>query len=193
MTVRASHAWPTNGHLIADVARLGYLRADDLVLDMTYGKGVWWQEWRPDALFTLPAGVDFRATGYPPDTFDVVALDPPYKLNGRPDPAVDARYGVHVPATRSERHALMANGLLEAATVTVPRGVVLFKCQDQVNGGQIRWQTRMFTELGEAYGLELVDRFDLTGQHRPQPMEGRRQQHAHGRPSTLLVFRKERA
>lgn len=32
MTVLASHSWPTNGHLIADVAKLGYIKSDDLVL-----------------------------------------------------------------------------------------------------------------------------------------------------------------
>lgn len=37
--VLAFDKYPTNGHLIAAVARLGHLRPDDLVLDASYGEG----------------------------------------------------------------------------------------------------------------------------------------------------------
>jgi hypothetical protein len=157
-----------------DVAKLGYIKPDDLVLDMTYGEGVWWKVWRPDVLVALAPGVDFRATGYPDGMFDVVTDDAPYKLNGKPDPKVDARYGVHVRASMEDRHQLMAESLTEAARVVRPGGFVLFKCQDQVCLFKLRDQTRIFANLGEALGLTVEDRFDMTGQHRPQPVFGRR-------------------
>lgn len=193
--VLAAHTWANNAAMIADVAQLGYL--DGHVLDASYGLGRFWTRWKPEQ-FTAhdidpakaPDGpADFRALDYPDAHFDAVVLDGPYKLNGTPTEAIDAPYGVHVPATRDERMALCVAGIVECARVA--RTHLLVKCQDQVNGGKVRWQTRIFADIGEECGFRLVDRFDLLGKHRPQPMEGRRQEHAHGRPSTLLVFRRE--
>lgn len=188
--VLASSDWKTNGHLIADVARLGYIRPDDAVCDLTYGRGTWWKVWRPDVLVTLDDEVDFRSTGFADDVFDVVTFDPPYKLNGRPDPKIDERYGVHERASTAERLDLMREGLHEAARITKSGGYVLAKCQDQVVSGAIVWQTHILHQAAHMVGMDQVDRFDMTGQHRKQPMEGRTQRHAHGRPSTLLVFQK---
>jgi hypothetical protein len=121
--------------------------------------------------------------------FDTIAFDPPYKLNGTPDPTNDARYGTHVVSTWQDRHALIEAGIAPLATRLNPGGCLLLKCQDQVCSGRVRWQTMIFTERAEDCGLHLVDRFDMTGHARPQPMNGRVQRTAHGRPSTLLIFR----
>lgn len=196
--VVACAEWPNNGHLIADLARLGYLRAEERVLDVTYGYGVWWSEWRPPRLTAhdadpekAPDGpLDFRSLPYPRGMFDVVAFDPPYKLNGTPDPTpggTDERFGVDEAATVAERMALIFDGLTEAARVAKRRGLLLVKCQDQVVSGAVRWQTDEITAHADDLGFDKVDRFDLLGGGRPQP-SGRRQVHAHGRPSTLLVF-----
>jgi len=193
--VRSAHTWPTNGHLIADVARIGYLRSSDRVLDPTYGLGVWWSCWRPDRLTAhdlepgkAPDGAqDFRDLPYPRASFDAVTFDPPYKLNGTPDEATDGRYGVDQPATVPERMALIFDGMTEAARVLTRRGALFVKVQDQVVSGAVYWQTDEVTAHAEALGFGKVDRFDLLGGGRPQPA-GRAQQHAYGRPSTLLVF-----
>ena len=47
--VLAAGDWPSNADLIADVARL-YIRDDDRVMDVTYGRGTWWQRFRPPGL-----------------------------------------------------------------------------------------------------------------------------------------------
>ena len=197
--VLAAHPWPTNGHLIEDVARIGYLDEDWLTLDPTYGHGVFWSRWRPGFGNLIvsdldpdknPTGnsVDFRDLPYPDSRFDAVVFDPPYKLNGTPDEKTDKRYGVHVPTTWQERMALILDGATECARVT--RDVLLVKVQDQVCSGKIRWQTLEVTDrLESGGGMELVDRFDMLGAGRTQPA-GRQQRHAYGRPSTLLVFRK---
>jgi hypothetical protein len=191
VTVLAAHRWTTNGHLIADVATL-YLCETDVVIDATYGRGRWWTVHRPANLVAHDLhtvdGVDFRRLPEADGSADVVALDPPYKLNGTPALGdFDNAYGVDVVATWQGRHRLIRDGITEAARVT--RRLVLLKCQDQVCSGAIRWQTREFVDHAESVGLELIDRFDLLGGGRPQPT-GRRQVHAHGRPSTLLVLRK---
>lgn len=209
MTVLAAHNWKSNAELIADVAKLGYINKHDVVLDPTFGRGRWWTKWRPivlygtdirnplhnpcpywiDCVLHLQGGIDFRNLPHEDDTFDVVAFDPPYKLNGTPStPDFDDRYGVHEPTSWQDRHGLIRDGIAECERVLRPGGRLLLKCQDQVCSGKVRWQTREFADFAErCRGLELVDRFDMLGTHRPQP-EGRRQVHAHGRPSTLLVF-----
>lgn len=82
--VLGAHRWPSNAALIADVARLGYL--DGTVLDVTYGRGLWWTEFRPARLIGLDADRrkardvrgDFRALPFPDGSVDTVAYDPAY-------------------------------------------------------------------------------------------------------------------
>lgn len=198
MTVRAWNDWPTNADLIADVAKLGWLRDDDRVLDCTYGLGVFWKKWRPRRFVgcdidvdksPLGRSVDFTDLPWRDRFFDAVVFDPPYKLNGTPDGAVDGRYGVHEVATWQDRMGLIGAGARECARVSGDR--LLVKCQDQVSSGQVRWQTDYVTDVIQGLGgWRKVDRFDMTGTARPQP-EGRKQKHAHDRPSTLLVFQRK--
>lgn len=54
--------------------------------------------------------------------------------------------------------------------------------------GAVRWQTIEFAGAGVALGLRLVDALYVSAR-RAQP-SGRRQVHAHGRPSAALVFRR---
>lgn len=196
MTIPAAHAWKSNAEMIADVARLGYLKGH--VMDCTYGQGVFWKVYRPEKLTTHDLkldGVDFRTLHHPDGMFDASVIDGPYKLNGTGS-APDVRYGVDLYTSWQGRHQLIREGMAECARVTARRGYVLVKCQAQVCGGAVRWQDREFADHGESLGLTLVDRFDLLGKGRKQPPRTRKdgkpsvQQHAHGRPSTLLVFRK---
>jgi SAM-dependent methyltransferase len=191
-TILAAQAWATNAELIADCARLGYLTGR--VLDPTYGRGKWWTAWCPDGLVAHDLktdGVDFRHLPHPDESFDAIAFDPPYKLNGTPTDKVDAPYGVDVVDTRDGRHQLIRDGITECKRVLALDGHLLVKCQDQVNGGKVRWQTHEFTGHAQTLGLRLVDAFLILG-HREQPA-GTRQVHARRNYSTLLVFRKAKA
>lgn len=189
--VPAAHAWPTNAHLIADVHRLGYIDDDDLTVDATYGRGRFWTRWRPARLIAHDLsidGVDLRQLPEADGSVDVEALDPPYRLNGTPDRGeFDGRYGIATPTRWQDRVELMHAGIAEAHRVLRPGGRLLYKCQDQVASGQVRWLTHDLTNTAQRLGFTLVDRFDMLTRGRPQPA-GRRQAHAHGRPSTLLVL-----
>lgn len=193
MTVLAIDKWESNAALIADVSTLGYL--DGHVLDPTYGGGNFWTEFTPWKLTAcdlnpekspLGMSVDFRHLPWKDRWFDVVVFDPPYKLNGTPDPYLDERYGVDVPTKWQDRMALIIAGVKECARVT--KTYLLVKCQDQVCSGVIRWQTDHVTDAAINMGMDKVDRFDFLS-YRPQP-SGRSQQHARRNSSTLLVFRK---
>lgn len=197
--VLAATAWPTNGHLIEAAAQLGYLRRSDVVVDATYGRGVYWRRWQPDTLIAHDLkldGVDFRKLPEADRSVDVVVLDGPFKLNGT-DAGDGERYGVDIPASWQGRHALICEGITEAARVLRLRGKLLVKCQNQVCSGKVRWQTRIFAEHAESLGFELVDELLLLrrGKGRTQPKRTRKdgkpsvQQHAHRNYSSLLVLR----
>lgn len=194
MTVNAAHAWRNNAELIVACRTLGYLRDDAYTLDPTYGRGTFWKLWRPERLVRHDLkldGVDFTALPHADREFDAITFDPPYKLNGTATPAVDERYGVDAYMSQPERHRLIRQGIIECVRVLATDGVLLVKCQDQVNAGRVRWQTREFADAAEAHGCRLVDMLHMLG-GRPQP-EGRRQVHARRNYSTMLVLRRRPA
>lgn len=194
--VMAFGDWRSNADLIADCARLGYLHEDWYTLDPTYGAGTFWKAWRPVTLVATdidprrsPWGdsVDFTKLPWSDRLFDAVVFDPPYKLNGTPDPTVDKRYGIHQPARWQDRMELIRLGVHECARV-LGRGYLLIKCQDQVCSGKVRWQTDEITKWAAACGLGKVDRLDFPT-YRPQP-KGRRQVHAARNTSQMLIFKR---
>lgn len=200
--VQAIGPWRNNAELIRDGAvPLGYLHEDWRILDTTYRKGKFWTYWKPPGLvgtdldprFGWPEpgrSVDFRDLPFETGSFHATVCDPPYKLNGTPDsggPAdSDDSYGVAEAATRDERHDLMLAALPELNRVTVMGGKVLYKCQAQVNSGQVWWQPDMIARAAEKVGMRRVDMLHLRG-GRDQPA-GRSQQHARQNYSTLVVL-----
>lgn len=209
--VMAFDTYRTNAELIEAVHRLGYLKDDDLVLDPTYGLGVFWKNWRPENLIAsdldpdkCPADqepADFTDLPWVDNSFDAVVFDPPYRLNGTPDKwtmpegsgqvGFDYAYGVHLAMDWKERMELCKAGVRECVRVVKPRGYVLVKCQDQIASGKARWQTIEFAQTAVDLGCRLVDMLHMNTHHRPQP-PGRRQIHARRSYSTLLVLKKEK-
>jgi hypothetical protein len=197
MTILAATAWPTNGHLIADVFGLyRYMIGEDPdVLDPTYGKGNWWTIHRPTRL-TAPVradGWDFTAMpGEWTNRFDVVAYDPPYvSVGGRKTTGIadmhDAYGLTDAPATPALLQALINDGLNECTRVTRPGGLILVKCQDYISSGKLWIGTHHTLTHALSLGLELVDRLEHHGGVRPQPT-GRRVMHARRNLSTLFVL-----
>lgn len=196
--VVAAASWPTNGDLIADLFRLGYIHDDDLVLDPTYGRGKWWTRRRPSNLVAsdIRDGVDFRSLPHDDESFDVVAYDPPYVcVGGRKTttiPDLHDRYGLtDAPRTPALVQQLVNDGLTECARVVRRDGRILVKCQDYVWGGRLWIGTHHTLTHGLGLGLELIDRFEHIAGRRPQP-PGRRQHHARRNVSTLFVFGRSR-
>lgn len=188
-----------NAALMLDCYVLGYIRQGDGVLDATYGLGRFWNDYKPKNLHRndLNPGTDadthydFRAFPFCDRSFDVVVLDPPYKLNGTPSrggPAsLDVDYGVGqgYVAWRA-RHEMIDNGIIECARLA--GRVLLVKCMDQVSSGKVRWQTFEFARVAIGEGFDLIDMLHVPGE-RVQP-EGRRQVHARRNYSTLLVLQR---
>lgn len=194
MTVLAAHAWRSNAELIADVATL-WIRPDDLVVDVTYGKGVWWRRYRPSRLVTHDLaldGVDFRDLPEADASVDVVAFDPPYvSTGGRKTSTIgdfNRRYGLtDAPRSPVELQQMINAGLVEARRVLRPKGVALVKVKDYVSSGSLWPGSHLTLTASLTLGFELVDRFTRVGAAGPQP-GGRRQVHARQNLSTLLVL-----
>jgi hypothetical protein len=193
--ILAANYWQNNAALIADCARLGYLRDTDHVLDPTYGKGNWWREFRPEKLtahdITLD-GIDFRALPYEDSTFDAAVFDPPYVCAGgratTTIPEFHSAYGMtDAPRTPLALQNMNNAGLREVMRVVKPRAKVLVKCQDYVSSGKLWLGTHWTLTYALSIGFECWDRLEHIGSPRPQP-ERERQYHARRNLSTLFVF-----
>jgi hypothetical protein len=190
--------WGTNARLIAEaVVPLGYIEGD--VFDATVGLNEgFWSIYRPRVLSTNDLNApnadfheDFRMFSFDDRACDTVVFDPPYKLNGTPAMGdMDSRFGTadeHGKLNRDGKLAMIRDGAVECYRITSKW--LLVKCMDQVEGGQMRWQTVMVHNALDQLGARLVDRFDFLTTPRPQP-GNRGQKTARSNYSTLLVFRR---
>lgn len=186
-----------NGALIAEFARL-YLRPADVVMDVTYGKGVFWRRYRHPGRFVAHDlaldGVDFTQLPEADATIDVLVADPPHIAPGGKTtstiPTFNQAYGlVDAPRLPGGVLRLYEAGLKEWARVTRPGGLVAVKCSNGVTSGRRHWMHHRIATLGEDLGLTLWDELLLVRKAPgPQPPHDR-QMHAYNRHSYLLVFR----
>ncbi len=187
-----------NGPLIAAAAAL-WIEPADRVIDVTYGKGNFWTVYRPESLVAHDLaldGVDFRELPEADGSVDVVVFDPPYIAQGGRDtstvPDFLGRYGlVDVPKTSPELMELIAAGMTEATRVLAPKGRLLVKCMDYVNGGRLVLGRHHVVSTALGLELEQVDEFVHYSGVGPQP-PGRRQLHSRRAHTFLCVFRKGR-
>lgn len=188
----------TNADLIASIAPL-YLTGS--VLDVTYGRGKWWDRYRPDdfTFSDLETGVDFRALPHDDGSFDAVCFDPPYvpaggkRLTGQTRDEMNFRssYGLDVPRGHEALLDLIVAGLAECSRVK--RRWLLVKCSDYVDGGIFRLNHFNVVQAAHVLGLRVHDFIVHAAGTGPgghniyTPVRARR---AH---SYLIVFRKHGA
>lgn len=155
----------TNDELIAQVAKL-YLKPKMYVLDMTFGRGVFWKnvdlgkleaftpvdiEPMEGATITVNGAYvpalfhryDFRRL--PEDwygLYDIVVLDPPYLHGGATvKKSISKCYGNAKTqyASHEKILKLYEDGMMEAWRVLKPGGLLWVKCQDEIESGKQRW------------------------------------------------------
>ncbi len=189
----------SNGHLIA-VAAVLWIKDDDEVLDVTYGRGLFWTTYRPQHFTShdiATDGVDFRHLPEADGSVDVVVFDPPYIPQGGRDtstlPDFLDRYGLEeVPHTHRELTEYIAAGIIEAARVLRRGGRLFVKCMDHISGGEYIQGRHNAVSAAMGAGLIQVDEFihySGTGPQPPRP----RQLHSRRAHSFLCVFQKGRS
>jgi SAM-dependent methyltransferase len=199
----------TNAALITRHVRPLWLREDDLVLDVTYGDGRWWDLWRPPRLIgadlykdTGDLVADFRELPFRNRSVDVVAYDPPYIPQGGREtstlPEFMDRYGLEtVPVNHTKLFTLFAEGMAEVARVLKRGGRALVKCMDFVEWREYHSGFVAMVNSASYHGLWLEDVFIHVTTNGAQPKahpDGtpRQQWHSWRTHSYLLVFLKER-
>jgi hypothetical protein len=193
----------TNAALLAKHVRPLWIRDDDLVLDVTYGEGRWWDQWRPPRLVGMdlekgPCMADFRELPVRSGSVEVVAYDPPYIPQGGRDtstlPDFMERYGLRDVATNHrELFELFRGGMAEVARVLTRDGRALVKCMDFVEWHSYHSGLGAMVDAAHAHRLELEDVFIHVTAEGAQPKlhpDGtpRRQWHSFRTHSYLAVF-----
>lgn len=190
-----------NYDLFCEVARM-WIKPDDLVMDVTYGRGAFWKQpalgempqIRHDIDRSLPYGdgVDCRNLPEPDESVDVVVFDPPYRAShgGVGYAGYNKSYQTGGSSLDSVNDVLdlYRDGIKAAARVLKPGGRLLVKCQDQSYSHRLHLQHLDVLRAMVTSGLELVDMFILVNQTRAG-MNGRaeRQDRARRNHSYLMV------
>lgn len=185
-----------NGPLIAAAAQL-WIRDDDSVLDVTYGRGLFWTKYRPARLTAhdiIVDGVDFRHLPEEDGSVDVVVFDPPYISTGGVQtstlPEFLDRYGLaHSPKGAKELFELIADGITEGHRVLRPKGRMLVKCMDYVESGRLVLGRHHVVTTALALGMEQVDEFIHYSGTGPGAWD--RQVHSRRAHTFLCVFQKK--
>lgn len=150
----------TNAQMIRNALTL-YVPPGAVIADVTYGRGVFWKDTNRTGYTLLASdiqtGVDFRALPYADDSIDCLVLDPPYMHGGATvKESINTCYknenGSHESVLR-----LYAGGILEAARVLKKKGIILIKCQDEIESGKQRMSHVEILSLLTTFGFAMLD------------------------------------
>lgn len=197
--------WPTNGHMIADVAKLGYIKSSDITLDTTYGRGVFWNQWKPDHLVAMGYNEDpqratpsltgdFTSLPFRPHSFDVVVFDAPYMPKGTTSEklsSMDSHYGVGGKG-RQFIENLLTNGFDECLRVCKPGGTILTKAGRGVDSNKLFRGDDILVDHGEQAECEVITQFLFLSRPRTQKHRGP-QKSPRSNFSTLTIWRTPKA
>lgn len=154
----------TNADLLPHILGL-HVPEGSTVADVTFGKGVFWRQVDTSKFKLLKSdlqdGIDCRSLPYGEASIDALVLDLPYMHGGSTiKDSINCCY--HNNNTSHESVIrLYAGGLLEAARVLKKKGIIIVKCQDEIESGKQRLSHVELLQLLELVGFEVIDLFVL--------------------------------
>ena len=142
-----------------------YVSDGAILADVTYGKGAFWRntdlskyDFRPTDLMT---GTNFCNLPYEDESIDALVLDPPYMHGGKTiKKSINDCYQNQNTSHESVIR-LYAGGLLEASRVLKKKGIIMVKCQDEIESGKQRFSHIELTQCLELFGFRMLDLFVL--------------------------------
>lgn len=201
-----------NSDLFPDALHL-YVHPPAILLDMTWGNGVFWKKVNMQD-YTVFANdldkergdthYDFRSLPVEWEgQFDGVVLDPPYLYTGgfkTLKSSIDRGYNNKKRSVEQGIYGVKAvdemyfAGIREAFRVLKPKGILFLKCADQVMSGEQCWAHEVYGRYAvESVGFKKEDLFILMQKNMPAmrwPPE--MQDHARRNHSYLLVFKRRK-
>lgn len=190
-----------NSNLIKVVSDF-YIKNNEIVADVTFGKGVFWRKVDTDRftflksdLITVEPGVDFRDLPYEDEYLDHHVFDPPY-MHTPGKPIVDKRYQNSATTNKMYHTDIMLDlylkGMKEAFRTLKSGGFEFVKCQDEIESGYQRWSHVEIYEIATSLGFYGKDLFVLKPSANPG-IQNKNQKHARKNHSYLWVFQKVNA
>lgn len=201
----------TNAELLAAAAKL-YIPDAALVVDVTFGRGTFWQllpkSTRPFRLISSDLATradiraDSRALPFADESIDVLVLDPPYVRSFHPRMMFHNRYnGLGSVETFNNRYSaytplmsvddvrrLYEDGMTEARRVLKSRGRMMVKTMDQVECREQQWVHVELHAIAQRLGMFGRDLFVLVPTAPPSFKRWKKQIHARKSHSFLWVF-----
>lgn len=120
-----------------------------------------------------------------------VMFDPPFLPRTGPGSNLKSRYG-SIEGGMTGLGTFYALALHEIHRVLMPKGWLVFKCQDLVSGGKNHFIHCHIWEHARGLGFEAIDLFILEATRRQEDPQGRAQKHARKFHSYFWVFKKRR-
>jgi hypothetical protein len=177
-----------------------YAKDGDTIADVTYGKGNFWKkvdlvryDFYPSDIKTN--GYDFKNLPYEDNIFDIVAFDPPY-MHGSPAPINDEFDKTYLNNEKGGWgykyvYSLYLDGMKESWRILKQSGILLVKCQDQIESGKNYFDHIIIYDMAKEMGYIAEDLFILSRNQIPM-MRHKYQLHARKNHSYLWVFRKSK-
>lgn len=138
-----------------------YVSDGQTVADVTYGKGVFWQNIDKSRYIVLESdiltGVDFTNLPYEDRSIDCLILDPPYMHGGKTVKKSINQCYLNQNDSHESVIRLYAGGLLEAARVLKKKGIIFVKSQDEIESGRQRLSHIEIIQIMEIFGYRILD------------------------------------
>jgi len=180
--------------LIANIIKL-HNNGQPFDLDPTYSLGqIWLGLPQPHHKFDLQPQVadcrqaDARALPFDDQFLNSIMFDPPFLIKSGRTGKIQNRFGTYL--NYKTLIQFYREALTEFWRILKPNGILAFKCQDFVSGGQQHWTHFQIFNDATTIGYRLKDLFVLTRPNVLWSPNMKNQRHARKNHCYYLVFQK---